>query len=500
MTKSPFPIVGSGVFLLSSYSVVHFTYKYMATSTLEGLSSGVTESKESPLTKSELLEHIANAEKKVIEVEMQLKESINDKTLTKEERKYLEKKRASRIQDLHMLRQDMSDELYVEDHIEALKGIPHKILLDGTLEIDESDLNQEQQGRLDRYLGRYVAEQGVVKNGNIANEVIVTDATHSDDAMYSVNQTDTKKRNESDLERFQQIEDANTFEELFVVLDSFKERGVITKTVSGEKEMVTIEDLKMFINILHGVMPQPSEPIIIDDIPNTFGLRNKVLELLKKFGIDKTKEIYTKTEEEVEGDVVDIADSDRLDKKSGWEINGPIDNWGEDEGFLRHPVKNADEEHEGIDENHGKGIFWRLKHLGFKKVTTDLKTKSQALFPRLFSFDNSVTSLETTLPEEYRAKQGDTLSSIIKEQILSVPELKHLTSEEKESVVQNLFTYAKLNPYMSMFDQVNAFSQKKEINPGEIIDLRMLKRLITFPVDLYNNKTIIEYSRSSSQE
>ncbi len=466
----------------------------MATSTLEGLSSGVTESKESPLTKSELLEHIANAEKKVIEAEMQLKESINDKTLTEEEREYLEKKRASRIQDLEMLKQCMSDELYLEYHIEALKGIPHRMSLDGTLEIDESDLNQEQQGRLDRY----IAEQEVVKNDNIANEVIVTDATHSDDAMYSVNQIDTKKQNESDLERVQQIGAVNTFEELFVVLDSFKEGGVITKTESGEKEMVTTDDLKMFINILHGVMPQPSEPIIIDDIPNTFGLRNKVLELLKKFGVDKTKETHTDGEEEVEESVIDIVDPDHLDKKSGWEINGPIDNWGEDEGFLRHSVNNVEEEHEGIDENHGKGIFWKLKHLGFKKVTTDLKTKSQALFSRLFSFDNSVTSLETTLPEEYRTKQGDTLSSIIKEQILSVPELKYLTSEEKESVVQNLFTYAKLNPYMSMFDQVNAFSQKKEINPGESIDLRMLKRLITFPVDLYNNKTIIDYSRAST--
>lgn len=468
----------------------------MATSTLEGLSSGVTESIESPLTKSELLEHIANAEKKVIEAEMQLKESINDKTLIEEEREYLEKKRASRIQDLEMLKQDMLEGLYVEDHIEALKGIPHRVLLDGTLEIDESDLNQEQQERLDRYM----AEQGVMESGDIAYEVVITDVTPLDkmktDDKYSVNQTDAEKQNESDLERVQQIEAVNTFEELFVVFDSFKEGGIITKTESGEKEMVTTDDLKMFINILHGVTPQPSEPIIIDDIPNTFGLRNKVLELLKKFGVDKTKETHTDDEEEVEESVIDIVDPDRLDKKSGWEINGPIDNWGEDEGFLRNLVKSVDEEHEEIDENHGKGIFWKLKHLGFKKVTTDLKTKSQALFPRLFSFDNSVTSLETTLPEEYRTKQGDTLSSIIKEQILSVPELKHLTSEEKESVVQNLFTYAKLNPYMSMFDQVNAFSQKKEINPGEIIDLRMLKRLITFPVDLYNDKTIIDYSRA----
>ncbi|MBP6948662.1 MAG: hypothetical protein KBB50_01135, partial [Candidatus Pacebacteria bacterium] len=80
----------------------------------------------------------------------------------------------------------------------------------------------------------------------------------------------------------------------------------------------------------------------------------------------------------------------------------------------------------------------------------------------------------------------------------NIPEISELTDEQKNKAIQNLFEYAKKNPNMSMFNQINTFSSKDVIQPGEKLDLQMIKQLLTFPIDSLNNKSIIEYTKELS--
>ena len=168
----------------------------------------------------------------------------------------------------------------------------------------------------------------------------------------------------------------------------------------------------------------------------------------------------------------------------------------------------ATERREKIINDHENRIIWKLKNLGLKKMTTPLRLKIRKSFSNLkektknlFGFGKKKVyegTVETPLSQEYFPQPGENLLTIIKEQVLGVPEMSTLTQEQKDTIVQNLFAYAKKNPYMSMFGQVNTFSDAESIPSGTAIDLQMIKRLISFPVDEFGNKTIIEYSNNPS--
>ena len=181
-----------------------------------------------------------------------------------------------------------------------------------------------------------------------------------------------------------------------------------------------------------------------------------------------------------------------------------VEKWKEMIDGTHKAVENV----EKIVQKRRSSIFWRLKNLGLKNVTTPLRLKIRKSFSNLkektknlFGFGKKKVYegiAETPLSQEYFPQPGENLSTIIKEQVLGVPEMSTLTQEQKDTIVQNLFAYAKKNPYMSMFDQVNTFSDAESIPSGTAIDLQMIKRLISFPVDEFGNKTIIEYSNNPS--
>lgn len=186
------------------------------------------------------------------------------------------------------------------------------------------------------------------------------------------------------------------------------------------------------------------------------------------------------------------------------EYDSKVEDWKKVVGAMRV----ATERREKIINDHENRIIWKLKNLGLKKMTTPLRLKIRKSFSNLkektknlFGFGKKKVyegTVETPLLQEYFPQPGENLSTIIKEQVLGVPEMSTLTQEQKDTIVQNLFTYAKKNPYMSMFDQVNTFSDAESIPSGTAIDLQMIKRLISFPVDEFGNKTIIEYSNNPS--
>jgi uncharacterized membrane protein YgcG len=181
-----------------------------------------------------------------------------------------------------------------------------------------------------------------------------------------------------------------------------------------------------------------------------------------------------------------------------------VEKWKEMIDGTHKAVENV----EKIVQKRRSSIFWRLKNLGLKNVTTLLRLKIRKSFSNLkektknlFGFGKKKVYegiAETPLSQEYFPQPGENLSTIIKEQVLGVPEMSTLTQEQKDTIVQNLFTYAKKNPYMSMFDQVNKFSDAESVPTDKAIDLQMIKRLINFPVDEFGNKTIIEYSKNPS--
>lgn len=182
-----------------------------------------------------------------------------------------------------------------------------------------------------------------------------------------------------------------------------------------------------------------------------------------------------------------------------------IKKWNEIIKGTQHAVENV----ESIVQEKRSSVFWRLQNLGIKNVTTGLRLKMRGAFSGFANKTKSIFGFtqnssfkkpkeETFLPQEYITHGEESLSTIIKEQILDVVETGTLTDDQKNNVIQGLFEYAKKNPYMSMFDQVNSLSNKNTIESGEKIDLQMIQRLLTVAVDSLGNKTLIEYGKESS--
>ncbi|MBP9866859.1 MAG: hypothetical protein KBC41_02160 [Candidatus Pacebacteria bacterium] len=182
-----------------------------------------------------------------------------------------------------------------------------------------------------------------------------------------------------------------------------------------------------------------------------------------------------------------------------------IKKWNEIIKGTQQAVENV----ENIVQEKRSSVFWRLQNLGIKNVTTGIRLKLRSVFSdfankakTMFGFSQESSSeklkIETFLSQEYITQEGENLSTVIKEQIFNIPEISELTDEQKNKAIQNLFEYAKKNPNMSMFNQINTFSSQDVIQPGEKLDLQMIKQLLTFPIDSLNNKSIIEYTKELS--
>jgi hypothetical protein len=520
------------------------------------------------ITRSELNTEIAKKEEEVAEVERKLREGYNGVALTEDEREQLEQKLASRIQDLEGLKMIEPQ----EDKVINLEDVPHTVDSDGNMEFDEDSLTPEQLDIVFQALkeNNYEESGGVV---GTKEEVLADNQSQNTSEPL----TSTEDKVNVLVDPINSLTEKDPESIIPVITESENKDTVQSQQgkESNNEEVVTqknetVSDVDMsYVEMATGV-PYDSHldsgSNIEKNVDNDMVAADAAGETASKKQTEEMKQ-----------------ESEVKKKKAEWEINGPVEDWGHDEGFVRpfehiitprvedlakkveaglplsyiekriyehdsnlenldtaklaqvvppaeikermteeqyneklkkqkqihDSMEKAVTEHERIVQKHRSGIFWRIKNLGFKNVMTDFKIKSRNFFSKLFSFGKkdvvangvaNVRTQETVIPEEYITKPGDNLSDIIKNQILSVPELANLTQKQKDAVVENLFSYAKLNVNMSMFDQVNKFSDKGVIDSGSNIDLHMLKRLISFPVDYFKNKTIIEYSKEVTKE
>jgi hypothetical protein len=86
---------------------------------------------------------------------------------------------------------------------------------------------------------------------------------------------------------------------------------------------------------------------------------------------------------------------------------------------------------------------------------------------------------EAMLPTEYTVQPGDSLTQIMKDQVIShFPGAENLTELQKENMIQNVLKYAADHPQDASLSTLHQFSNSNLIHPGDAINLSQLREAI----------------------